>query len=299
MTLRTDTVAIELAGSRLDFVEENGFVNTSVDLGWPEAREVAAAVQQVDGTVDATSRYGARAVTVNLGVVDTDGQTWNQALARLGLFMHVSLRPTLVFTVDAVEYRMTVVPVTGSAPFEFPTHTRAQLAFRAPDPYLHGATQTVLTAGAQAGTNGRTYPWEPPRIYPITNAIGGEVEAFNAGNAPVWPVVTIWGPLTAAGFSLTNTATGETFKMLGTTGSGTLNLEVGQRLVIDMRERTVRVNGDRDSPRFSFIDFTSSSWLHLHPGENLLRFVTDTGGLEATVAIEWSDPYLWPGGLTP
>lgn len=294
-----DVVALELGDDRVELVEGEGFVNTSLDLGWPDIREISSTLPQVDGTVDHTSRFGARAITVGVGVVDAlDANgvrtaTWKQALSGLARFLHPESRPTLHVRLDGVDYWITVVPATAAAPFEFPHHARAQIALRAPDPYLRTTTKSVAAAGYQAGTAGRTYPWTTPRTYPVSNGVSGSFVAGNDGNAPVWPVVTLWGPMVAAGFTLENSTTGQEFKMLPVT------VEEAHRLVIDMRNRTVRYDGDPELPRFSLVDFTNSDWLVLHPGDNELQFITDAGGLAAMISVEWSDPYLWPGGLEP
>jgi hypothetical protein len=286
-----DTASLELDGEVLsldDFVSA-GLICTSIDLGWPAVRVVSQARGQVDGAIDTTSQFGARPVTIALAAVDTDERSWKAALAGLTRFLSAGSRPTLVLHIDGVDYRMVLAPDIASAPFEFPHHARAQIAFRAPDPFLYGPAQFVSSGSFVAGVAGRTYPWTTPRVYPVTDAVSGQVLAVNGGSSTVWPIVNVWGPL-ATSFTLTNDTTGETFSI------STVTVDAGHRLEVDMRERTVRIDGSAEASRFSLVNFATSSWVHLAPGDNLVRFSTGTAS-DAVASIEWSDPHLLPGGL--
>lgn len=297
-----DVVALEISSRysptgarRIEFVEERGLICTSLDLGWPEIREVSSNALGVDGSVDQTARFGPRGITVGLAAVNSDDgpRKWNDALAELGLYLHPEARPTLHLRQNWVDYRIEVVPAQSSAPFEFPNHARAQIALRAPDPYLKTPPRSATSAPFAAGTTGRTYPWTTPRTYPPSDASTGQFTVTNSGNAPVWPLVSFWGPVNNAVLRLENESVGSAFVTLP------LTVEAGHRLDVDMRARTVRLDGDPDTPRFSLVDFAVSEWLHLHAGENVLRFVPGSGAAGAMVDVQWSDPYLWPGEPEP
>jgi Phage tail protein len=285
-----DTATLELAGETLLLDDlEGGYVCTSIDLGWPDTRAVSASRPQVDGTIDTTERFGARAVSVTLAALDAESATWKAALARLARFLHAAARPDLVLNLDGVDYRIGLAPDRAGAVFASPAHANVQLQFRAPDPFCYGAAETISTVASKTGVLGRTYPWTPPRSYPISDEIPGIVEAINDGTAPAWPIVRIWGPMTS-GFTLENQTTGEIFSLATTT------IESGHSLVINMRERTVRYDDNPQLSRFQLVNFTTSSWIRLVPGSNLIRFAT-TAPSVALAVIEWADPYLWPGGL--
>jgi Phage tail protein len=288
-----DTATLELNGDALLLDDlDGGYVCTSIDLGWPEPRVVSAGRPLVDGTIDTTERFGARAVSLTLAALDTEAQTWKTTLARLARFLHASARPDLVLNLDGVDYRLGLAPDTAGAVFNAPAHSNVQLQFRAADPFCYGAPTSVSTVASTPGTLGRTYPWTPPRVYPVTDEIPGIVDAVNAGTAPAWPIVTIWGPMTSAGFTLENQTTGDVFSLAATT------IESGHSIIIDMRERTVRYDGNPELSRFQLVNFTTSTWLRLMPGTNLIRFATTSPSV-ALAVIEWADPYLWPGGIAP
>lgn len=286
-----DSVRLSLAGDTVALDDTAaGFVATSIDLGWPAVRVVTNDRAQVDGALDTTARFGARGVTIALAAIDSDLGTWKAALARLSRFLAAGSRPTLSLVIDGVTYTMTLAPDVAAAPFEFPNHARAQLAFRAPDPFLYSAAHEELSLAAKPSTLGRVYPWTVPRIYPVSDAVSGFFEIDNAGAVDTWPTVEILGPMIGAAFTLENTTTGDRFAMTTST------IDDGHRLVIDMLERTVRYDADPTLPRFSLIDFTTSRWVRLVPGVNVLRFATDVA-TTALATVRWSDPFLWPGGL--
>jgi hypothetical protein len=286
---RPDVVELELDDEVLVFDEPNGLVNTALDLGWPTIRPVVADRPLADGTVDTTERFGARAVSLNIAALDTTERTWKQNLRRLGRFVAAKKRPTLHLRLDDVDYRIGLAPDQASAPFEHPFHALAQVAFRAPDPYLRSDSKSVSALPFKAGTAGRTYPLLHPRVYPESDSRTGEVQAVNDGTVDVWPLVSVWGPLVTS-FTLENITTGELFSMASTT------VDAGHRLEVDMLNRTVYYDGNPELPRFSLINFVSSSWIHLQPGVNLLRFATGATS-DAVVDVTWSDAYLWPGGI--
>jgi Phage tail protein len=291
-----DVVELELGGTTLQLTEAEGLVNNQLDLGWPTLRPVVADRPQVDGTVDTTDRFGARAISLVVTAVDTYGpagtiaRTWKQNLARLTKLLGAAKRPTLHIRVDGLDYRIGLAPDQVGAPFVNPNHNVAQLAFRAPDPYLRGRGKSVTGYPFRAGTTGRTYPLTFPRTYPDSGAVSGDFDVMNEGDVDVWPIVNIWGPL-ATSFTLENVTTGQIFSMTSTT------VDVNNRLEVDMHNRTVRINGDPRFPRFSLVNFVASSWIRLVPGTNRLRFLTGATS-DAFMSVDFAAPYLMPGGQT-
>jgi hypothetical protein len=287
----TDTVTLELGGTSLLLDDPaNGLQCTQVDLGWPDVRTVAEVRPLVDGTIDSTQRFGARAVSLAVAALDSNAGTWKQALARLAQFLGAAARPTLVLNLGGVNYRMGLAPDQSAAPFENPHHARVQLAFRTPDPYLYTDMHTAEVRASSTPGVGRTYPLIPPRTYPTSNSFPGLVTIDNQGIAITWPTVRVIGPLTNSAFSITNQTTGQTFSL------SAMTIPAGTYLEIDMRERTVRLNGDPNLSRFSSVNFTTSQWVGLIPGANDVRFQPVTG--DVVILVDWADPYLWPGGAT-
>lgn len=114
-----------------------------------------------------------------------------------------------------------------------------------------------------------------PYILPVVWDIGGQPTIVNnSGNAVVYPVITIKNethdPI------LTNQTTGEQFAM-------SINTNLGDNLVIDMFNRTVKLNGsDVIGNRVD-----GSTWFGLLVGDNSIRFDTDTALDPGYAEIVW------------
>lgn len=114
-----------------------------------------------------------------------------------------------------------------------------------------------------------------PYILPVIWDIGGQPTiVLNSGNAVVYPTITIHNethdPI------LTNKATGEQFAM-------SINTNTGDELVIDMLNRTVKLNGS--DVIGNKVD--GSVWWGLLVGNNAIRFDTDTPDDSGYAEIVW------------
>jgi hypothetical protein len=114
-----------------------------------------------------------------------------------------------------------------------------------------------------------------PYILPVEWDSGGQPTiVLNSGNAVVYPTITIYDethdPI------LTNQATGEQFAM-------SINTNDGDELVIDMLNRTVKLNGS--DVIGNKVD--GSVWFGLLIGDNAIRFDTDTVDDDGYAEIVW------------
>jgi len=114
-----------------------------------------------------------------------------------------------------------------------------------------------------------------PYILPVEWGIGGQPTiVINSGNAVVYPVITIYDethdPI------ITNQATGEQFAM-------SINTNTGDELVIDMLNRTVKLNGS--DVIGNKVD--GSIWFGLLVGNNAIRFDTDTVDDDGYAEVVW------------
>lgn len=114
-----------------------------------------------------------------------------------------------------------------------------------------------------------------PYILPVIWDVGGQPTIVtNSGNAVVYPVITIHD--TTHDPILTNQATGEQFAM-------SINTNDGDLLVIDMFNRTVKLNGsDVIGNRVD-----GSVWWGLLVGDNPIRFDTDTVSDNGYAVANW------------
>lgn len=124
--------------------------------------------------------------------------------------------------------------------------------------------------------------------FPLTFPLGGTgnapvgVVAKNQGRSVAWPKITIYGP--CANPRITNATTGQTIVL-----SYTLNS--GESLVIDTepRNRSVLLNGTAN--RYSAIDFLSTAWWGLAPGQNDIRLGLSSYSTGCRMDIEFRDTW--------
>lgn len=150
----------------------------------------------------------------------------------------------------------------------------------AADPFKYAAgaagLQTVpLTLLSPDSVPGRTFPAQFPRDFGGASAdVGGRRVVTNAGRLPVAPVLTIQGPVEVP--TLTNATTGQDFTL-------DVQLYAGDVAVVDMGQRTVRING---VSRFSSRGARSAFW-QLTRGDNDLRFTSPTYSATARALVSF------------
>lgn len=114
-----------------------------------------------------------------------------------------------------------------------------------------------------------------PYILPVVWDSGGAPTIVNnSGNATVYPVLIIHD--TSHDPIITNMATGENFAL-------SINTNDGDELEIDMLNRTVKLNGS--DVIGNKVD--GSTWWGLLPGDNSLKFDTDTATDNGYVDVTW------------
>lgn len=143
-----------------------------------------------------------------------------------------------------------------------------QMVLLVPEPYISG-TDPISVSGIQSPAGGG---FVLPVILPIVFASdsGGSQEVENVGTAVTWPVLTISGISTNP--YIRNATTGKSFQL-------TYPLVEGDEAIIDMKEKTVLINGGNGIPYKT----SESEWIWLEPGLNTIEFVSgsdsDTGEL--------------------
>jgi hypothetical protein len=248
--------------------DATGFDVATVDLGFPSIRSSSSVRPGANGEDDRTEFFGARSVTLSGTVVPTATLTRQQVVDRLRSFLNPKRRPVLYFTLEETgdERRILLVPSSSSAPIERPGSAKVAAQWRAPDGIQEAAVETLETATATVDVEpGRAYPRTYFLTYPASSIVGSVV-VTNPGNVAAYPVLELYGPATDPRFE-------------NITGGGALEfsgLVLGARdyLEVDVRERTILLNGDPSASRYQFLDFASSSWpgLELEAGDNLLRY---------------------------
>lgn len=148
------------------------------------------------------------------------------------------------------------------------------LQLTAGDPYFYstdGGDEQTAIINRVIENGGYVTPYILPVIW---DAGGAPTIVTNSGDANYYPVITIRDE--ALNPSITNLATGETFEL-------TLSLLDGDELVIDMYNRTVKLNGSDILGNKT----DDSVWWALLPGDNPIALSSDVSDDPVTAELVW------------
>lgn len=268
--------------------EGNGYCYVDLDLGFPSIRVDIEERNDVDGIDDLTEFFGSRAVSLSLVLTPTGSQTITELLDAITPFMSPRRRPFLHYSIDGEPTRRIRLRANAlGAPLLAPFWQRARrvlLGWEAPDGVQELAelqTETINAAGEDEG--GRSYPLEHPRTYPASSPVGAAIIEL-VGSVPVAPLIRLYGPCDDP--RIENATTDQALIFDG------LTLLAGEYVEIDVRERTVYLNGDSTQSRYHLLDFAASEWWELQTGENLVRYFPVTFSLGSQAVIMWRPAWL-------
>jgi len=143
----------------------------------------------------------------------------------------------------------------------------------APDGVAETNAQSSQTVFASLGLSpGFTFDLSFDLTYPAASP-SGRTNVPTVGNARCYPVMQLWGPCTFPRV--------DNLQDLDESGSPkqlafNTSLSAGQYLEVDVRNRTVLLNGNANNPRYSTIDFSVSEWWTLAPGNNFVKYFPDS-----------------------
>lgn len=161
---------------------------------------------------------------------------------------------------------------------------RATLQWVASDPKRYG-----VTANSPAGVGlptapvgGLAFPLSFPLAFGSGAGAGGLLSLPNAGNAAVWPTLTVTGPVT--GPVITNTTTGQRLQF-----DPTFVVAAGQTMTIDTDLRAVTVAGVSRRDRLILAE-----WFPLPASSTTTVTFSSTGTYDpaASLSATWRDGYL-------
>lgn len=222
--------------------------------------------------------YGFRTVTIN-GKIGRNGGTREQhrldRQAVLNALVIGSTIPVYITVFDGETYRIDASVTDAKVEYSRGGRTSDFLIqLTAGDPLFYstdGGDEQTATVNRTLDNGGYVTPY----ILPVVWDIGGQPTIVtNSGNAVVYPVITIHD--TTHDPILTNQATGEQFAM-------SINTNDGDELVIDMLNRTVKLNGS--DVIGNKVD--GSVWFGLLVGDNPIRFDTDTALDNGYAEVVW------------
>jgi hypothetical protein len=262
----------------------NGVVLTQKDFGFPVVREVTADYPDDHGTVDRTAYFGERVVSCEGFCVKRKNITRISVLNRIKSYCLPYARPVLRFQYDGgSQVLQTRIRISEqSVPIENSTNFKFNLAWKV-QPFFLGQDYSA-SAGFVAANAPGTNIWSAP-FFPISfdSVFGDSIDVSNSGMVETWPLITLFGPISDP--SISNVTTGKSIKLQGVT--------VGEQpdfVVFDMKNRTVRQQGGGSLA--SKIDYDTSNWWPLEPGQNKLTLDGSSPGTNARMVLQWNDLYL-------
>lgn len=158
------------------------------------------------------------------------------------------------------------------------------LALVAGDPTVYAdAQQTSDTVALTVGGGAEVFPHGFPYSYGDPSG-GGTVNVTNGGRVRTYPVVKIYGPVSAP--AIYNVTTGKVVSFSG------LTIAAGDFLEVDMRAETVELNGSPDVNLIGRIDSVGSEFWALEPGVNSIRLSGSGFDANTKASVVWRDAYL-------
>jgi hypothetical protein len=265
------------------------YVPQALTVSSPEVREVAENRTDDDGARDTTTLYGARAVSLEITAIDdrTDCEVLLDAVKR---FLHPRSRPYLHVTDDgwAQERRIRLRVDQWSEPYVGYAASRSravQLQWKAPDGVWEGVEAEELTVlAAVAATTGRSYPKVYPWAYAPTLSTAATIVG-SVGSVPSHFTARLYGP--CAGPRLINETTGEVLAF-----TTDLSLAAGEYVEISTRDRSAFALSNPAASRLNYIDFETTSWWQIEPGDNKIRYAPESASAGSAAVITYRPAWL-------
>lgn len=295
---------IRLGDLVLNTIDSDGTVwaVTDIDGYWrlPDA-QVPTVDRSIleDGSYDDVGRFTDRTMTLTGMFLPRSEDTLITARQKLtAAFSNV--RSTTMLEVDEMPPRRLTVRSNGKSDIQtirLNGLTQFSVQLLAADPLKYSVSpmvqpdgQTAFSVITGASSGGRGYP----RAYTVAidanplddvrqyGSLGSPnlAQIVNLGNYPTAPVWTIPGPVLNP--VIQNADTGEYVAF-------TVNLSSGQYLTVDVKDKTVLLNGAtslRGTMTFS------STWFTLPPGTTTLRYTSSSGGSTNPATVEAYSAWL-------
>jgi len=257
--------------------DNNAFLDEPVDgLGLPALRTSSGNFSGRDGGYVSAQFYGMRLITLtgrifsaDATIVEAKRKALAAAVATSPITVDITTNAGSLYTLTAYldSLDMPIQRAISRAPFK--------LSLLAPDPVIYDNSVSGSHSANIPLSLGGGLTW-PLSWTPLTWAAGGmPVTVNNTGDVPLYPVITLTDKVTNP--TLLNVTTGQFFFLSG------LVTAPGDTLVIDMKNRTVLLNGGSVLPYVT----TTSAWWQLLPGNNDIKLTSSDSSDPVTATIEW------------
>lgn len=243
------------------------------------------------GKRDLTTLHDSSSFSARLRIQGDINLSRYEYLDRLKSFLAPSKRPYLYVSRDGwFNDRRALLRGDGVSCVITKTSARwLEVSLRAaiPDGIIEATEDTVVTLRPGAGNIGWAYPASYPKSYQPSNSIN-QMLVNLPGDVPVSPYVRIYGTCSNPRlFRVFNDVT----KEISLTASGGLALAAGNYLDIDFANRRIFLNGTVGNSFYNRVDFTTSAWWDLEPGENRLLFTAGTADSACYADITYRDAW--------
>lgn len=243
-------------------------------LGLPPIRTSSGNYSGRDGGYVGSQFYGMRLITLTgtffgtPAAIETARRNLSSAVATSSVVMKITTNAGNLYLVncniDGLD--MPILRSVNKAPFK--------ISLIATDPTIYDNSASGLMSVTVTPARGGGITW--PITWKITWAAGSQPTTVNnTGNVTVYPTITLTDKMTNP--TITNQTTGQFFTLVG------LTTTAGDNLVIDMKNRTVLLNGGSVLP---FVTSTSS-WWPLLPGNNSINLTTNDGTDTTVATVSW------------
>jgi hypothetical protein len=271
---------------------------TELDLGYPDVREVVNNRPDQHGTDDRTALMGAREISASIETGAGGAFTPDEIAALFAPFMVPSARPRLHYVLDrpGAPERVVVVRPAGYAwPVSGKRSWELNLQWVAPDPTIWSAETKTAIAWAGASTvEGRTYDLVFPRIYPAGSAVATPAFPDNAGDLPAYPILRIYGPVTAPAVNVESYLEGVQTAAAALIFQPGALIDPGAYVEVNTRDHTATLNGDPAVSVVGWIDWTATRWPVFAPLPQTNRLAisgSSTSHISQVMAI-WREGFL-------
>lgn len=247
-----------------------GYACVTLDLGWPEVREVVNNRPQRNGIDDRTRLVGGRVVTAEVAA-------WGQNMALDDIarlfapFLNPAYRPVLhyvTFSNEVGERTITLRASDFAAPMVPPYDRPMHLSWVAPDPTAYSTELRTAAAWAGPSTVAGIVFNDDQIVFNDTQVIfpSGSGQAVpgvidNRGDSDIEPLIRIYGPITAP--RLVGTVAGRTWAFAFTPATV---IDPGDWVTVDMAAGTVYFDDNPAVSMMGDVSWSTSSWLAVPAG---------------------------------
>lgn len=280
-----------------------GYFCQSLDLGYPDVREVVNNRPGMDGIDDRTTLMGGRTVTAEITALAGAGARIDAVAASFAPFMTPAVRPVLHYVLDrpgAAERTLTLRAAGYSWPIVGADERDIQLQWVAADPVIRDPTLQTATAwsGAHPGNPGRLYNLTFNRLYPVGGGgpIPGTIES--PGDVAVRPRLRIYGPITGpvVNFAMSDPVAGSSSAAVYFLAG--YRIDAGHFVDVDTAAKTAYVDDDPTQPALSALDWSQmgAGWpvLPVLPATTQMTLTALGGNTTGVTQVQatWQDGYL-------